>query len=247
MYNNNYFLLLLYKMVYRRRGMRRKNRNYGKRVRLSRNPSGNRRVFPTMNRLIRGNRSNMVHNYKRNVGYLAITVDPTTSQYRGAWIFKLNDVNNSAEYKALYDQYKLNYVVLKVIHRSTNISQMETYDQNSMGFPYMYYVIDRDDNTAPADMDEIREYSSSKMFVFTPDKRVCYIKLKPSQLAMSYLSTTATSYNIVYNRWTDWDDNGATPHYGVKLVIINPQTSTNVRTSRFDVEATYYFSCKTPK
>lgn len=233
-------------MVWRRSfakaGQRRRRKNY--------------RIYKTRLNMAQGRRQIMrssvprvqSHRFKRNVKLLSLTTSNLGLAFNG-YSFSLSDLPNYSEFLALYDMYKINYVVLRIIQRAYGLSMIEEVNNYSVGVPFMYYYVDRDDTTAPTTMDSIRENSSSKLHIFTPEKRCAYIKLKPSALRQVYRSAVSTSYEVAFNRWMDIADAGATPYYGVKLGIQVPNSGAAVGTNihNFDVEATYYFSCKQPR
>lgn len=227
-------------MPYRNRRFRPRRRRFARRKRPA--YKGLRMLVPKY----RVNRT-LVHAFKRNV-IMSPIVTTTTGTYVGGYSFALANLPNFSDFSGLYDYYRLNMVIMRIIYRGSNLSSMESANNAALGLPYMYYVIDRDDATTPATVDEVREYAAAKMHIFTGEKRACYIKLRPSLLTETYKSALSTSYQVKRASWLDLADSGNTPHYGIKLAIIVPVNSTQAYASQdFDVEVKYYFQMKNPR
>lgn len=209
-----------------------------------------RRRKPYSKGLIRSFRrkpSNLVHSFKRNFVLTPIATGTNGEALQG-YAFRLSSLPNFTDFSSLYDYYRLNYVVMRIMYRGSNLSSMESANNQHLGMPYMYYVIDRDDASAPSSVNEVREYSAARLHMFTAERRCCYIKLRPSILTETYKSAITTSYQVTRRRWLDLADDGNTPHYGVKMAIIVPVDSVqNYAAQDFDVEVRYYFQMKNPR
>lgn len=195
-------------------------------------------------------RINNIHQYKRSVQLvLGGSTGTLTGTYFRAFVFRLNDLPNYLEFTSLYDYYKIRSVALTIMWRSTNLSMIET--QNSIakvGLPIMYYVIDRDDDTAPTAIDQLREYSRAKRFEFDTGKRACRIYLKCNTIQESAETAGAAGKQLMFNKWNDCN-NSDIYHYGLKIGIYVPMLTTGEQSPAnfFDVEATYYLSFKDPR
>lgn len=185
----------------------------------------------------RGPSRSRVHHFKRKRSNIVPYTGNAVSPQLGSWIFTLGDVMNYAEFTALYDEFRLNFVVLKYYLRVDPGAQSAA----TADFPVLTYAIDRNDSTVPANTNEIREYSNSRRVVVTP--RGVTIKLRPNVLNSVYRSGVLDgSSTPMFKQWVPtalYD----TVHYGVKVAIDN-FTNTNYK---IDVDVTYYFSCRNVK
>lgn len=191
------------------------------------------------------------HNFKRSV-LLASGISTGTGLGGGTLLGSiqptLSQLYNVSEFGALYDQYRINFVVVKIIWRSTSVSMMETQDRPTyIGAPYCIWTLDRDDTNTPTSVNQIREYAQSKQHYFSDAKRVLYIKWKPNTLTDNYQSPVATSYTPKWKQWIDIADGGATAYYGVKYALISPNGGNPNAAAYFDIEATYYFQMRNPR
>lgn len=202
----------------------------------------------------------MMHRYKRKtllfgdsgtVNTLIATSTGVGGGYASqAFNILLTQIPQYSEFTALYDYFKINYVVLKITWLATNVNMVDVSD-SSMGAPIMYYYCDRDDVSAfsadAAGLNEMRAVSATKRFAFGPTKRTCTFKFKPSTLSLTYKTALVDSYSIAFNRWIDCAE-ASTPYYGAKMMFHTPTASGNPsRANYFEVEATYYMSFKQPR
>lgn len=157
--------------------------------------------------------------------------------------FFMSDVLNYTEFQVLFDQYKLNYIVIKFT---------PTWNSNTNGtyvgtIPSIEFMRDCDDVTLPTE-DYWAQVASKKGPIMF-DKPIT-IKLKPSMLMAALYNpqtptTFATTMKSRYN-------NAAMPdvgHFGIKGMIRNlyapgAPLDTNPGNNLFRVEATYYFTMK---
>jgi len=203
-------------------------------------------MYKPMSQGIINYRKNNIHKYKRNLLYTTFQTGAITGEYLAGWQFLLTDMSNYNEFTSLYDYYKIIGVKLRIIHRAINMSMLEVSNSASkVGFPYMYYVIDRDDISTPASVNEIRECSRAKQFSYTADKRVCRIYLKPN-LTNQINTQSGTGQALNYNGWVDCADTTAR-YFGVKVAVLTPFSLSVPSVAYFDVEATYYLAMKDPR
>lgn len=195
--------------------------------------------------LTRYRRAN-VHAFKRHcLKGSNIATSTTSGGVNIAYTFSLNDLPNSGEFTALYDQYKITGIKLDIIWRSTNLSMVETQNTQQIGAPYMYWCIDRDDSTSTS-ITDLREYSKAKRFEFDVGRRTCKIYFKPNTLAENYLTAITTGYTVSFDRWID-AAYPTMPYWGFKAAIQVPLNSVTGVAAYFDIEATYYFKMKDPR
>lgn len=166
------------------------------------------------------------------------------------WIsfnFKLTDLPNYTEFTNLYDQYRINKVVLKLFP-SQNVNQFHAYADplfpvNYLTLPVMS-VIDYNDGQPLAEQD-LQQYTHCKYHKFP---NAVSITLTPA--CQGIVSRDDTTSNIIsgqplFKKWLSCDQ-ATIEHFGVKMFIPNVGaggSSTN-NTVRFSVKACYYISCK---
>lgn len=190
-------------------------------------------------RLLKRSTRQPVHHYKRylsqrtpisgNVGY---------APYLNSLVVAgISEVVNPTDFSALYDQYRINYVVAKFWLKIDPSAQTAA----TASFPKMYWVRDLDDSVIPGSLNEVRERPDCRIAVMNPNRPVV-IKFKPNVLDLVYQSALASTYRPRFKSWCDMS-NTNTPHYGVKFAI-DDLTNTNYKV---DFEIKLYFSCKQPK
>lgn len=229
-------------MVYRRRTNKRRTTVRTARRRIGRRPLRSARP----SRALTNYRKSNIHSYKRSFTYAygASTSSFDGSYYLGA-TFAINQLPAVGEFSALYDMYRINGIKFSFMYRSTALSAMETNNQpGHIGMPYMYYVIDRDDNSTPTAVVELQEYAKSKRFDFDTGRRVCNIYWKPNVCDVVHNTSGTTARSQVFNRWIDFAS-VAVEHFGLKLAFQQPITAgVGVPQSYFDIMVTYYFQCR---
>lgn len=162
--------------------------------------------------------------------------------------FSLADLQNSAEFTALYDAYRLDYVKLKFLPCWSNSISIT-------GAPHMqpslmlHYCIDKDDNqsfnAANSGIESMREYDSYKIKNNVMGLKYFQIGLKP-RVAMTVYNTGLTAAYAEPTRAIFLNANNDTvPHYGVKMIFesYNGASATSVEW-KLRVSATYYFTMK---
>jgi len=157
-----------------------------------------------------------------------------------AVVFRLTDLINAAEIVNLFDQYMLTGIRLWI---NMNVSQPNTaLAPATLTGPIMYSLIDRDDATIPVSLDDIREYSATKMIRLRGDRSTT-IWLKPSILSRVYDTAVTSGYAPKYNTWVSTESPDL-PHYGWKVAFRKPFA---VDMGSVEVEPIFYFSVKNMK
>ena len=165
----------------------------------------------------------------------AIIGNAVNAPWRGT--FQLNGIGqviNATEFTALYDQYRVNKLVLKFYLKIDPSAQTAT----TSNIPRLYWYRDYDDGAVPLDLNEIRENSKSKVKVLSLYKPVTIV-ITPNTLQVLYQSAVSSNYKPVFKQWLDIGTS-STPHYAIKCAI-DDLTNTNYRV---DVEGIVYFSCR---
>lgn len=146
--------------------------------------------------------------------------------------YQLNMLPNASEFANLYDMYRVNKVVVKIIPKVSEIGMVLGATNNSAGVQ-VHSALDFDDSAAPTNVAQLTQYATHKMTrgnqihtrVFTPK----------CELTAGSASVAPKAY-----QWLDTADL-TVPHFGMKLIIPTISTSTIIY---YDYSVTMYFSCK---
>lgn len=178
--------------------------------------------------------NNLVHRFRRNGSALTtITGNVAYAPYQQATNIQLAFTQNYTELTALFDQYKIDYVIQKFYLTVDPSAQTAA---NAV-FPRLYWVRDKNDQTLLSQA-QMRERSDLKIAVLRPDRPVV-LKCKPNLLTQQFLSGVTNAYTPVWNQWINTDAPTA-PYYTWKWNIDN-LTNTNYKV---DVETIVYMSFK---
>ena len=102
-------------------------------------------------------RPNLYH-MKRKVFYQdAIVVSATT--YANAWSFNLSQLPNYTDFTNLYDQYRINKIVFKIIPKFSEAS-INAGTANNANLAQIHSVIDYDDAVTPTALSDLVQYQS---------------------------------------------------------------------------------------
>jgi len=160
--------------------------------------------------------------------YIAQATDATL--VFGSMAFSLQDLDQVTSFTALFDQYRIDRVVVQIKTRnpSANFNAASTANATP---PSTYWVIDRDDSTQPTTLAQLRQYDNVQEAAVSDNVE---IDLQPSVTPALYASGAFSGYGV--SRTGIWLDvaNVSIPHYGVKFGITEiSATATN----------TYYWDC----
>lgn len=208
-------------MAYRKRTYRRrtsKKRSYRRRFRRGSRYS---------------KRGMKVYMYTRYTGiFNAITIENINPTLYG-FNFSLNDLPNYTEFTALYDQYKINAVRFTMLPQQTQSISIGSVN-NPIANARVFSAIDYNDGSAPASVDELREYKTCKSTsILRPHKRYIY---KPK-----YVDTTGTTRS----GWVATSSPGLN-YFGLK-VACEPMLSSGTTNMSMRIECKYYLSFKNVK
>lgn len=157
--------------------------------------------------------------------------DTVGSQFGAGMNFRLANLTQSSDFTALYDQYKIKGVAIKIIPLSDSSTA------NSSGFlPTLYWRRDDDDSAFPPNEDSMRQAQDVKTMRLASPKSI-YIAYPKSGVDVN---GTVPGYNAVANRWINCEDTTVF-HNGLKMwfknVDLRAQPST---TTAFRIEVMYY-------
>jgi len=195
--------------------------------------------------------------FSLNVHKFSRYTEPATLEFASQGLntdfeFKFSDVINSTEFSSLFDQFKLETVILK-FQLITNPDAIQSTDPQQTGingskiqptnwYPKLWYIRDYDGGTGET-LSSIKERQGVKFFIMRPNKEFS-IKLKPAVAVQTYKTLTTTGYGPK-RMFLDMANGTTVPHYGLKTVFdtlgLNPLDA-----YPFQVrwEAKYYFTCK---
>lgn len=181
--------------------------------------------------------SQPVHRFKRKVGYVE-QLDLSLPTKYATIKFQLSGLPNYTEFTALFDQYKIVGVDMQIIY-SQNTSAIN--DPN--GIPLMWYVIDRDDNTLPTSIDELRQYDNCQCIRL--DKPFHIYITNPKYSSTAWDNAIASGY-AQGRGWLQTAYPGI-DYYGIKTAIQNDFGQSDTTGGAVRYEATYYLLMKSVK
>jgi len=161
-----------------------------------------------------------------------ITYNGTGTPVTTGFTFTLGSLLNVAEFTTLFDMYRINAVMLRFHYR---LDPGSAPYGNGASYPRMFSVKDYDDSNAPANVNELREYSNCKMKVLNPNKPLVY-KITPAIKSAVGVNSTP--------KWKQWLDCQFTntDHFGFKWIVDNLPSN-----SVLELEVIYYVSFKHAK
>lgn len=143
-------------------------------------------------------------------------------------VFTLNDVPQSGEFTALYDQFQIKAIKIQLIPRFTEVPNSSTQGN-------MWSVLDQDDATPPPNIDTVLQYQNVKR---TQMNKIHTRYFKPRVAREVFSSGITSTYSPAKNTWIDVAAPG-TEHYAIKFWF--DSRATNVI---YDVQTTYYLAFK---
>lgn len=185
------------------------------------------------------------HNFvERGVTEGVITINTEASSTMFGETFALSKVQQSAEYKTLFEMYRIDKVVVTFRYKGGNATVGATSTSvrnwNEVN-PVLYFKVDHDDITTQT-VGVMKESSKTREHQFSNDKPNFSITLKPAIQAEAYKTSLTSAYIPKWGQWLRTVDD-TVPHYGLKAHAIafkdsswNPGTLT--------VEYKYYISFK---
>lgn len=183
-----------------------------------------------------------VHHFKRSKIYTQVFSDNLTDTF-GQWYFGLSDLPSYTEFTTLYDQYRINFIVLKFYPRITqiNLPQSST-TAPVVKIPNMFMVVDHDGGTTVTSFDQLLQYPKCKI---APMNRGFTLKFRPASLSTMYADAVTSNYSPKWKQWCDVTQ-PQQRHYGVQYGIETHLVSGAPADNMFgyDVHLHMYFSCR---
>lgn len=173
-----------------------------------------------------------IHHFKRrstaNPGYAG-----SSAPVYGSQTFTLGSVINATDFQQLFDEFRINKVVMS-FHLRTDPG---TSTVTTSAYPRLYWAIDRDDSSIPTAVNDVREFSNCKMAVLDPRRATSFAFVPNVRVDIGAGLNSAAGFG----QWIDCAYT-ATQHYGVKWAIDFLTTGYQV-----DVECIYYMSFRNVK
>lgn len=191
----------------------------------------------------------MTYPYKLTVNYVSITMGALGALNYGAIAPRLFDIPQHAEYTAMYDQYKITGLKFKFIplQNTANVARIDAANNSypNTQLPYLYVVIDNDDNNNITTINDMLQYQNVK---YVP----CYKKMNryivPTTLGRVFETAVGDGYTTKRRQWLDCDDTDI-PHYGIKWLLSSatPTGAANpfAGATMYNVFVTYYIKFRT--
>lgn len=156
----------------------------------------------------------------------------TGTDYSAAWDFYLDLLPDVADFKALFEQYRLDKIVYKIIPKATESTLLGGVSQGNEVMQQIHSALDYDDGVAFTSVQQACCYDSYKM---TRGNAIHTRTFKP----MTETTVGGASVAPKAAQFIDCD-NGTIVHRGVKVYIPAPLTAGT--TVWYDVLTTYHMS-----
>lgn len=161
--------------------------------------------------------------------------------------FSIENITSVTEFTSLFDSYRINKVVLKIVPRASVTVASGNASLKYPDFsPNVHYAIDHDDIAIPsaneAGINILRQYPSYKCRRLNGRSFTIIIKPRPPGTAYGY--DTALELNL--NKMGAWIDCASTniKHFGLKMVFEGISPVADALSCPFEIMATYYMSFK---
>lgn len=221
-------------MAFRRRTFRRRRprarRPRALSTRWSRWGGANRRIVTR--RMPRGMNIG-IHHFKRTwIANDTLPINSSGNYYKG-YYFTFASTPGVSEFTTLFDQYRMNKIVVKFIPNFTG-SDLNP-GTSALTLPNVHTVIDYDSATDPASIDELLHYGTYRLhkcarsftLVWTP---ACEVDLGG-----------VAGAGLKFKQWVDMAQTGIR-FYGLRVAI--EAAGGTVASAKYTPYVTYYFSCK---
>lgn len=193
----------------------------------------NRRSRRTMRKPMRSlsmKRKMSTHHFKRT--FLSdIFFSSNTGPVFGGLSFRLSSLPNYTEFTNLFDQYRINKIVIRFVPSANSDSVGSTHV-----IPNFHTIIDNNDSTTPTALNELYESQSWKR---TRGTQVQTRVFTPSSLIDIGLSSNSP-------KWKQWisTDFPSVDHYGLKYAL---EATVNAQDIYYQPYVTIYFSTRSVK
>lgn len=190
-------------------------------------------------------RSLNTHKFTRYAAGTSV-FDVTTVELSNNHIFTLASVVNSSEFAQLFDQFRIDKVVVtyRLITNPDSSNILNTagaFPQASNWYPTVWSCVDYDDSSA-LNISEMKERIGVKNRVLKPNQKMTFV-VRPKVLVQTYRTAVSTGY-APKSMFVDMSTNDI-PHYGLKTVIdMGGQNPIDTIPFKVIQEFKYYFTCQ---
>lgn len=158
--------------------------------------------------------------------------------------FNLDQIAQASHYKALFEYYTINKVVVEFRYKSLDPAykgDASNYLAINEVNPVLYFKVDHNDISADT-LSDMKESSKTREYQLSNSKPNFTIQLKPAVQAEAYKSSLTTTYIPKWGQQLSCVD-GTVPHYGLKVYAIGHRDAT---WSPGSIEVNYklYFTMK---
>jgi len=210
-----------------RRGSRRPYYNRTNKTAPRTNFYGSRVVGLTTNRSAR---NSAIFSFRRSTGFIGKVAFNGVTETKLAYSFKLNDLPGYTEFTGMYDFYRITKVKVTYLPEQTDF--ISTGNVNSSDHIPLITVVDNNDASVPASVDELREYQDHKVrSIIRPFKETFQVAFQDATSSErdGWIATT----------------NATQPYFGFKVAAPPTAATTTAFSAWF--ECTYYVEFKQPK
>lgn len=163
-----------------------------------------------------------------------------------ALTFGLSDLPNYTEYTALFDQYKILGVAVRLFPLWNSVETPQGPSSPGGIGTILHSVIDLDDNTAPGassgGIDALRQYKSYKAHNMAYLKKGMWSRYcRPKILSGVYNGVSLVSAGTNRSQWLDCST-PTVPHYGLKFIFETNTLAATAQTLQFKIEAKFYLA-----
>jgi len=177
---------------------------------------------------------NGVHSFIRKAGFPQILSNNSAPQL-GAFAFKLSDFPSYTEFTGLYDQFRIVHVDVQFLHLTNAVALTNSANAILLTCPRFITVLDYDNASSPANLDELRQYSNA---VTVNADTSFYRSFTPATLVTEYIGVTS-GYSPAYGKWHDCTY-ATTPHYGLKYALDSTNITGQSSVFGYNVEVTLH-------
>lgn len=153
-----------------------------------------------------------------------------------ALAFQLADIAGISSLAAVFDQYRIDMVLVRFKARNNAVFVANTASPNG-AVPTGYIMRDLDDNSTASVLSDYLEYDTVETFNGEED---VVVELRPSITKAAFASGAFSGYSVDPAGWLDMA-NTSIPHYGLKIGI-GGLTATTTSSWAWDVTAEYIVS-----
>ena len=154
--------------------------------------------------------------------------------------FKLDDINQVASYKELFDSFIIKKIVAEIRYDITTSTMIA----NNVGNPvYPLLLIKNDHNDVNANnYQTMLEASKTRQVQMRPGSKISHV-LKPAVQVEAYKTALSSAYQPKWNCELRSIDS-STPHYGLKLQLKTAPGNANVDLGKLHITYKMYFTMK---